>query len=284
MFGFFRKLFSRRSQTFIVIIGLLIVVIFGFVDYLTGPELAFSIFYLLPILLVTWYARRIWGYTISIVSALSWFLADILSPHRYFNLAVLLWNAAVSLGFFLFFSNTLALLKSAHHREKEMARTDPLTGIANSRFFYEQTNLELTRTKRTNEPLTFVYLDVDDFKNINDSLGHSGGDDLLRVVALTLKNTIRAIDILARIGGDEFIIMLPNTGFDEARIAIQRIQKNLLEKMAHDRWPVSFSFGLVTCLKTPDSLDEIIKTADRLMYRAKSRGKNSICHELYRLT
>ncbi len=276
-----RRLISSGSQAFYIIAGFLIVVTLGVFDYVTGPMYAFSIFYLIPVLMVTWYTRQSWGWIISIVSALICFLSEILSPHRYASLAVPLWNIAVNLGFFLFFYNILSRLKSAHQREREMARTDPLTGIANSRFFYERVAGEINRAKRTNEPMTFVYLDVDNFKDINDTHGHSGGDTLLRLIAATLTGNIRAMDILARIGGDEFILLLPNTGFDEAQTTILRLQKNLLETLARQGWPVTFCFGMVTCLKPPANVDDMIKAADRLMYAAKKRGKNTICHETF---
>jgi diguanylate cyclase (GGDEF)-like protein len=281
MLGFLRDFLSRRSPAFIILTSLLIVAILGLIDYLTGPETAFSIFYLLPIFLVTWYARKIWAYTVAILSAFSWFLADILSSHNYSHIMIPIWNTGVRLGFFLIFTGGLEAIKRAFQAEKELARTDPLTGIANSRFFYESVSLEISRVNRTNEPMSFAYADVDDFKKINDSFGHRAGDELLRLMAHSMKQAVRAIDVLARIGGDEFIILLPNTDHDEAQAAVQRILRILSEAMIQHHWSVSFSFGVVTCRKPPANLDEIIKQADRLMYEAKKSGKNKIRHELY---
>lgn len=276
-----QKILGRLSRPAIIIISLAIVAALGAIDYATGSELAFSIFYLLPVFLVTWYADPPWNFVTSCASAVSWLLADTLSPHLYSSYIIPAWNTSVRLGFFVIFSNMLLLLKKSLRYEKELARSDSLTGIANSRFFYELVAAEVNRARRTNEPMTFVYLDIDNFKDINDQFGHSTGDDLLRLIASTLSGRIRVVDILARIGGDEFIILLPQTGFDDAHTTILRIQKSLLETIAQNHWSVTVSFGMVTCIKPPDDLDDIIKTADRLMYKAKNRGKNSICHEMY---
>ena len=115
-------------------------------------------------------------------------------------------------------------------------------------------------------------------KNINDRFGHHTGDTLLCLVAENMKKSIREIDTIARFGGDEFVIMLPETKSSYS-VAV-KIQKRLLNIVKNKKWPVTFSIGAVTFNRPPRSFDEIIKKADSLMYSAKENGKNMIQHEV----
>jgi predicted signal transduction protein with EAL and GGDEF domain len=218
---------TRRSAVFFIVLGLTLVLVLGFLDYLTGPEISFSIFYLIPISLVAWFSKRRIGILISFVSAVSWFTADLVTGHTYSHPVIPYWNATARLDFFLVLTYSLASLKDALERERELARTDYLTGIANSRSFYESANAELNRIHRYKHPFTFAYLDLDNFKTVNDRFGHGIGDVLLRFVAETIKNSIRITDKISRLAGDEFAILLPETGFDAAQIVISKVQENL---------------------------------------------------------
>jgi diguanylate cyclase (GGDEF)-like protein len=112
-------------------------------------------------------------------------------------------------------------LRSAMEREKEAARTDSLTGAMNSRAFGELATAELHRARRYERPFTIAYVDIDDFKAVNDRFGHSSGDTLLRLVAETMKHNSRAVDVIARVGGDEFVILFPETGPGPAHVVTQ---------------------------------------------------------------
>ncbi|MDY6844311.1 MAG: GGDEF domain-containing protein, partial [Thermodesulfobacteriota bacterium] len=163
--------------------------------------------------------------------------------------------------------------------EKEVARTDYLTGIANRRFFFKLTNIEIKRSRRYKTPFTFVYLDLDNFKTINDCLGHHTGDTLLRTVAHTIKKNIRSTDFAARLGGDEFAILLTGTEATSAHVVIQKLQSELLHVMRQNKWPVTFSIGILTLNGASTTIDEVMKKADILMYSAKQNGKNMIKKE-----
>jgi diguanylate cyclase (GGDEF)-like protein len=121
-----------------------------------------------------------------------------------------------------------------------------------------------------------MYIDVDDFKQINDHFGHHTGDRLLLTVVETIKRHVRAIDIIARFGGDEFVVLLVKTGEKSAALVAQKLQKQLLGIMQNNQWHVTFSIGLATYHSAPGSVDETIKAADELMYHAKHNGKNNI--------
>jgi diguanylate cyclase (GGDEF)-like protein len=253
----------------------------GVIDHITGPELFVSIFYLLPIFLVTWFTERWMGVTISIVSAITWLITDFTAGHAYSYPAIPYWNMIVRLGTFLIMTLILSALKKALEHEKELARTDPLTGVANGRYFITLADMEINRARRYKHSFTVVYIDLDNFKTVNDQFGHSTGDALLRSVAHTIRNNIRATDIVGRLGGDEFAILLPETGPEPAEVITRKVQKVNLDVMHKNEWPVTFSIGVVTFLGPPSTVDEMLKISDGVMYAAKKNGKNAIKYEIF---
>jgi diguanylate cyclase (GGDEF)-like protein len=112
-------------------------------------------------------------------------------------------------------------------------------------------------------------------------MGHAAGDVVLKRVAETIRSNIRSIDLLGRVGGDEFVMLFPETGPDTANAVIERIQKGLLKVVQENRWPISFSIGVLTCVKIPDFVDTLVTAADHLMYSAKAAGKDSVRYEVY---
>ncbi len=269
----------KRSQSCLTALGFLLLLFLGVLDYLTGPEISFSILYLLPVSLVTWFTVRRIGILMSIAGAVAWLVADVSPGHVYSDPVILYWNTTVILGFFLIVTFLLSSLKSALEHEKELARLDFLTGVANARLFYEQAKTEIERTQRYNGPLTLAYIDIDDFKAVNDCYGHTGGDGLLRLVAETIQRNIRGIDMVGRLGGDEFAVLLPETGAESAQVVIRRIQDNLLDVILQNGFSTTFSIGVLTYLSPPSNVDDMIRIADRLMYAAKNNGKNMIRHK-----
>ena len=123
-------------------------------------------------------------------------------------------------------------------------------------------------------------MDVDDFKLVNDRHGHSAGDRLLRNVAEAIRKDVREFDLVSRIGGDEFVILMPETGEHAARAVVRRVRRRLLEVVRAKGWPVTFSIGVVTWDAPPASVDEMLREADDLMYSAKRGGKNAVRHKV----
>jgi diguanylate cyclase (GGDEF)-like protein len=156
-----------------------------------------------------------------------------------------------------------------------------VTGAANSRAFFEQLDKELVRSIRYDHPFTVAYLDADNFKSINDQYGHSGGDALLRVVVDTVQASIRTTDLLARIAGDEFTLLLPETGRKESEQVIARVQKGLDEAMEANAWTMTFSMGVVTYASPPANMDSLLQIADDLMYSVKRAGKDGVRYAVY---
>jgi diguanylate cyclase (GGDEF)-like protein len=275
-----RIAFHKTYKFLLVIFCLFLSIVIGVIRYLTGPELAFSLFYLFAIALVTWCVGRWSGVLVSIVSALSWLAADLRMCDSFSSIFIPYVNESFRLIVFLIATFMIDRLKSALDNHKELARTDPLTGIANRRAFFDLVNLELNKARRYQSPITVIYLDIDNFKRVNDHQGHHIGDRLLRSTAKTLTDNIRAIDLIARLGGDEFCILLAETDAHSAELVVRKLKGKLLE-LAHNRnWPVTFSFGVVTYKDLPDRVEAMINAADSQMYIAKQKGKNRIQYQV----
>jgi len=270
---------QRQSKRCIVSAGVVQVLVLWIIDYVTGPDFSFVVFYLFPVFLVTWFAGKQAGIAISLMSGIAWFVADVLTATADVRGAIPYLNLVTKLGFFLVVNFTISSLKVSLEREREMARTDYLTRVANSRYFAEIASNEIKRAGRYLHPFTVAYLDIDDFKSVNDRWGHSTGDQLLALVADTIRSNIRATDSIARLGGDEFVFLLPETGYDAASVVIQKVNQSLQAAMGRKGWPVTFSIGVVTFRTPPDSVDGMIRVADAFMYSVKHSGKNRIQHQ-----
>jgi diguanylate cyclase (GGDEF)-like protein len=273
--------FEKQSTFFRIVAGFSLIGAIGIVDFLSGYELAFSLFYVIPISLLTWYTSRSLGIVASLASALVWLGADITSGHPYSHPLIPIWNILIRLAFFVLFTVLLSAIRSAGERERELARMDYLTGAVNSRLFYEMAHMEIERLQRYGHPFTLAYIDLDNFKSVNDQFGHSMGDQVLRTVVTTARKHLRVTDVVARLGGDEFALLLPETRQESAHVALSKIRGYLLEEMRQSNWPITFSIGVVTCSSAPETTDELVKIADELMFSVKHNGKNAIKYSTY---
>ena len=256
----------------------------GIVRYRTGPELALSLLYLPAIVFSAWKAGRWAGVLVSFCSAGSWLLADIRMLHTFSHAAIPFINETFRLIVFLILAFMTAKLKEMLDIQKNLARTDALTHIANRRSFYELAELDHKRARRHGYPLSVLYLDLDNFKAVNDGFGHQAGDMLLKDAAGILQQNIRAIDILGRIGGDEFCIVLVNaTPADTARIA-GKLETRLLDLMKRNRYPVAVSMGVAVFFDMPPSVADMIQAADKLMYQAKKEKGRSMVFRIFNKT
>jgi len=269
----------QQKKRYIVFAAVIIVLVLWIIDYLTQPDLSFVVFYLFPVFLVAWFAEKEAGIVIALLSGIAWYTGDIFNTEHAYHSFSPIWNLVTKVGFFLIVNFTVFSLRTSLEREREMARTDYLTRVANSRYFAEIASNEIKRAGRYFHPFTVAYLDIDDFKSVNDRWGHSTGDQLLALVADTIRSNIRATDSIARLGGDEFVFLLPETGYDAASVVIQKVHQSLQAAMGRKGWPVTFSIGVVTFRTPPDSVDGMIRVADAFMYSVKHSGKNRIQHQ-----
>ncbi len=280
-FGLIVEYLSKLPQLLLISIGSIFVLLVGILNHLAGPEISTTIFYLIPIVLVTWFTRRSIGFIFSILSALTWLIADLTSGTTHLNSDIPYWNGVARLGSFFILTFILSTLKNTLKQEKEYSRTDFLTGTRNRRYFIELLHMEINRARRYDHPFTVVCIDLDNFKTVNDCFGHSTGDMILRSVARTLQENIRVTDTLARLGGDEFAILLPETGRSVAKTILRKVRKINLDIMRRHGWPVTLSIGVVTFARPPSTVDETLQKADRLMYAAKNSGKDGIRYEIF---
>jgi len=169
-------------------------------------------------------------------------------------------------------------------RAEEMERqahTDSLTAVWNRRYFSEVAERELVRSKRTYDPLVLLMLDIDYFKRVNDTYGHKAGDLVLQEFCRICLHTLREIDIFARLGGEEFVALLPNTTADKGESAANRLREAVAEAkvLLHDGEVISFTVSIgVSCLPVISSnLDEMLRDADHALYEAKRTGRNKVC-------
>lgn len=272
---------EKIDRSILVLGGIALLMGVALLDVLTGYELAFSLFYLLPIAFVTWLTTRRLGVLLAIFAAALWLCGDILTGHPYSHPALYLWNAAIRFGFFLIVTLLLANLKTAMETATRSARTDSLTGLANSRSFYEALKREIERMSRYGHPLSIGYVDLDDFKKINDEFGHLVGDLALAEVAKCLVQHLRQTDLVARLGGDEFAVLLPETDQSTAQTVFTKIHSQFKLQLQERTLAVTCSIGVITLREPPPLQDDILSHADNLMYHAKRGGKNRINYAVY---
>jgi diguanylate cyclase (GGDEF)-like protein len=231
--------------------------------------------------MAVWYANSTLGFSISFISALVWLFADITVGEEYSRPIIYFWNTLIRFAFFLVVTYLLSKLRESQREVQILARTDFMTGTYNSRYFHELLGRELGRSNRYKHPFTLVYLDLDNFKQVNDRFGHTEGDRLISFIATELKRQVRTTDIVSRLGGDEFAILFPEAGQQEARLIIAKICNHITQQLSGEYSFVTFSAGAVTYIATPDSIAETIKIADDLMYSVKNSTKNGVRYSLY---
>ena len=266
-----RALDSTSSTVMLGVASLTLVAI-GLIDIATGPELASSVFYMFPLGAVAWRCGVRWSAAFALLAGAVWLIADVVSGATYSRPAIQYWNASVRTSIFWILAATVSKLRLALDHERDLARTDGLTGVANSRSFYEIAQVELARTRRNKLPLTVAYVDCDNFKQINDTQGHRAGDRALCQVATALRSSVRLTDTVARLGGDEFVLLYPETGPEGARVAIDKLRRMLARQGAAPDHEVSCSIGVVTWLEPPADADELLAAADAVMFEAKKTG------------
>jgi diguanylate cyclase (GGDEF)-like protein len=269
------RLLSKLSHTQITICALLLVALVGIVDSLADYQVSFLLLYLIPVVIATWYTSKETGITIALAASLAALWADLGTWPFERHYLIVLWSVITRFGSFLLVATLLDMLRVRLQLEQQLARIDALTGSLNRHAFMEQLQYNLDLAARERLPFTLAYIDVDDFKAINDTHGHHGGDRVLRIIASTLKEFSRRTDLVARLGGDEFAVLFPNTDQEGAKNFITKAKDSFDTAFRDTRPMVTCSTGVVTFLSAPASAADAIKTADLLMYEVKKSGKNA---------
>lgn len=266
---------EQRSRQSLLIVAAALIVAVSLLDYASGYYLSLGIFYILPLGILSWYHSQRVGLGAAMLCALLWYLVNATVAPPEISEAIPVWNSLVRLGYFTIIAALFASLREAYERQRQLAQTDPLTGLLNSRTFKELAHIEVARGRRQHYPVTLLYLDLDNFKALNDSQGHAAGDALLRSVGQALSTTVRQTDLVGRLGGDEFSILLSGAGVQHVESTIGRIQAAIGDVSREIVPPISATIGVATSTGV-DDLETLIQRADALMYRGKLARKGSV--------
>lgn len=245
------------------------------VNTVTPPEAHLGVLYIIPVLLVTWTEGLIWGIVFGVASigmreAVAWdqMPADTPLGWRIGNAAAYVAVVAVAMA-------GLQTLRRSQAALAHLVTQDALTNVLNARAFADRLGQELDRNRRYPRPLALMYMDLDNFKVINDTHGHQTGDAVLRLVADAMRTSVRAADVVGRLGGDEFAVLMPETDAPLADAAAKRLVAGL-RNVFKGTPNVTASIGLVSCIATDASTDDLIRRADQAMYDAKRNGKDRV--------
>jgi len=266
---------AEPRRKLLVTLSFAAILFVGYLHYLSGTEIEFHPLFLLPIAAATWVGGASVGVTAALFGAAVWFvtdwwLTDGAAP------GMLMFNELLRLGVFFIVVFFVARWKAALERESLLAQIDPLTGLSNRRAFFALGATELAHARRSRQSVAAVFFDVDGFKTVNDTLGHAAGDELLCTVAELLHSRCRATDLCARMGGDEFALLLFATGAGAAQEFADTLRQLLLEAMRRHDWSATFSIGVAVFKTPPDDVAQLVSHADALMYAVKQSGKDNI--------
>ena len=264
---------SRRNRLIVWGVGLFVVGLLWTLRIVTDAEFTFFSAAIIPLIAVTWVGGLRDGLWFSAIVALMWAGSDLLSDRQFSAELIPVLNALTRLavyGLVAFLTSKVRLLLS---RERELAIHDPLTGLMNRRALFEVGEAEADRHRRYGHTLAVAFLDLDNFKKLNDSKGHVAGDKALEAVATALKGAVRKTDLVARFGGDEFAVLLPEIEYDNAVDAAAKIAAVVNLSLAKFS-PVSVSVGVAWFDDAGIGFPAMLKAADELMYDIKKEGKH----------
>lgn len=264
---------GRRLAVWFGAIGLLLM-LFA-VRAGSGAEFAFATLALLPVIWIAWEQGRAAGLMMALLAAASWIAGDIGAEREFPNAWVPWFNGLVRAGVYGLVAWLTASLRAALLREHTLATRDSLTGLFNRRHFLEAGALEVERANRHGRAVAVLFLDLDNFKRLNDERGHDAGDMALGSVARVLQQDARATDLLARLGGDEFAVMLSEVTFEAAEQAAQRLAEAV--KQAATEYPgLSVSVGGAWYGGHKPLLRTMLNEADGALRRAKHAGDGEV--------
>ncbi len=268
---------SKCSWGAILTLGCGLILGIGVCDYVAGKNVILGPLYVLPVGMVAWYAGRDAGLTVALVSAASTFISfHPHTPKTGLESGIALFNSGMLLALYLLVVGATVRARGRLILEEQLARLDALTGSLNRRAFEEELEYHLALASREGLPLTLAYIDVDDFKQINDQFGHGGGDRVLQAIASTLIAFCRRTDRVTRMGGDEFAVLLPNTHSQGAERIIREARRRFTGAIDPVSPHISCSIGVVTFINHHPDSHTAVRLADALMYEVKKAGKGSI--------
>ena len=265
--------FEVPAQT-ALIVGLIGMTLILVADIKTGEEIRLHVLYVFPLSFTVLHATHSWQTAISIIVAFAFQLATLLSYQT--RAASFVADIVVALSALILTLLLSQFSKQNYQAAMHQATTDPLTGLSNRRAFNNILNTEIERHRRYRETFSLAMIDLDGFKALNDLTGHQAGDEALRLVADALRTHTRKSDFVARMGGDEFAILMPNTAESAGVVLCNQLCTTVATRMEAQNFRVTTSIGVAIFRTTPVSVEHAVGTADKAMYEAKKQGKNRV--------
>jgi diguanylate cyclase (GGDEF)-like protein len=241
----------------------------------TPPELRLGILYVIPVLLVARQDGIGWGVAFALATSLLRFRVGIEQLPPDTSLAFRVVTEVAYLVVVGVAITGLSQLRRTQEQLELLATRDSLTNVLNARAFAAELAQELGRNRRYGRPLALIYLDLDDFKKVNDAHGHATGDAVLRLVADAMRSAVRQADLVGRLGGDEFGVLMPETDGAVAHAAAARLVTGI-RTVFRGTPSVTASIGVVAVAGTEAGSDELLRKADQAMYEAKRAGKDRV--------
>jgi len=273
---------ENRSENTVLIISIVFTLLLSTLSLFLDSPITIFPFFVLPVLLVSWYGGNKAGILLSFFTVSIILIFNYLSYTQPIDNYLLVFSAVSLLVTCLLLAILVTNFQKVHKIEVVAANRDELTGAFNMRAFHVELANEIFRSIRYKHIFTLAYIDIDNFKYINDTFGHSVGDRLLINVAKTLKNNLRKTDVISRLGGDEFACLFPESSLDDAKSAFAKASKMLKKGMKDSNWPVTFSVGIVTFEALPEDIKQAMSIADELMYTVKNSKKNNVAYQIWK--
>lgn len=248
----------------------------GYLHWLSGPSYEFHLFFSVPVTLAAWWLGFLPGVSLSIVIVAFWFGIDMHLGNTSEPAVALALNSTMRLILYCFEVWVLSHFRRVLNRESSMAREDTLTKLPSRREFIDRGQNALALAQRQELAIAAVFIDLDRFKEVNDTKGHAEGDKLLACVAGVLRQHVRVSDVVGRLGGDEFSMILSAMNYATAQHYVNSLRLSLLNAMSEQGWPVTFSIGVACYQRAPKELDSLLSDADALMYEVKRGGRDRV--------
>jgi diguanylate cyclase (GGDEF)-like protein len=266
---------ERCSRLALAAIACGIAVLLGILDYMTGVEIHFLLLYLVPIFIASWFISKEAGICLALFTSLIWLVAHFFSGRSYSSAWIAYWNLAMRAATLTIFAIMQAQLRHRLVELSHLASRDFLTGLPNGHAFYQLTAKEMDRAFGV-EPMTLACIDISGLKWINHRYGYTTGDHMMCAIAHTIRQSVPRPDLVGRLGGTSFAVLLPNIGSDLANVVLQRVQTALDEQRRKHAHPLTFFISAIACTRAPRTVAELMQQADAQMTRIKNGKKDSL--------
>ncbi|MBA3456651.1 MAG: GGDEF domain-containing protein [Deltaproteobacteria bacterium] len=266
----------RGSATLLLVGCVAGIALIALIDYATGVDVRVFPLYFFVIAAAAWKGSRNAAIAMAVLSAMSWGVANMMVHERAISEYVWAINIIAQLSAFVLVAVLISTVRRQLTLEQDRSRTDPLTGLLNTRGFLDRAEFLFAIARRTGCAVTLAYIDLDNFKTVNDQHGHQAGDAALQVAVEVLRSTLRESDVVGRLGGDEFGALLLDATKMDAEQVLERVRAQLAVAMNGRDWPITASVGAITFGSAPASLDHALRAADQVMYSVKRAGKNRV--------